>query len=111
MTLNHLNHFRKPVSDQTGSGTGVRALPWLRGSVAGFSQTRLESNPRLVHVGFVMVQLALDGFYFEYFGFLLSVSFHQHPILCSFITDTTAASKKYTPVFLCVPFYLSCADT
>jgi len=81
----------KHVSAETGGGAGIRAIPRLRRSVAGFSQTRNESSPRLVYVGFVVVQAALDRVYFDYFHFLLSISFHQHPIIYPFMTDTRAA--------------------
>ena len=81
----------EPVSDHTGSRPGFRALVWFRRSVTGFSPTRLGFRPTLVHVGFVVFQVALNGVYFEYFDFLLLVSFHPHPILYSFIPDTRAA--------------------
>ena len=53
---------------------------WLKWLVAGLSPRRFRFDPRPVHMRFVG-KVALDRFFSEYFGFTLSVSFHQCSIL------------------------------
>jgi hypothetical protein len=52
-------------------------VPWLRRLVAGLPPPRSEFDPGSVHVGFVVDKVALGQDVLEYFGFSLSVSFHQ----------------------------------
>ena len=47
------------------------AVPWPRQLLAGLSLRRPAFDPRPVHVGFVVVEVALGaGSLSEYFGFL-----------------------------------------
>jgi hypothetical protein len=49
--------------------------------VANFSLQRSGFNPRPVHVGFVVVTVALGQIFFWMIWFTLSVSFHVSPVL------------------------------
>jgi hypothetical protein len=51
--------------------------PWRRRLVDCFSPLRLKFDPLLLRVRFVVDRMALDRFFFEYFGFSLLISFHQ----------------------------------
>jgi hypothetical protein len=63
-------------------------VSWLRWTVAGQSPRRPEFGRRLVDVDFVMDKVKLERFFFEYFGYHLSVSFHQcFMFIHSFIPD------------------------
>jgi hypothetical protein len=54
-----------------------RAVTWLRQLVAGFSPRRPGFDSGPIHVGFVVDKVALGRVFPEYFGFLLSMSFHR----------------------------------
>jgi hypothetical protein len=49
------------------------AVPWLRSLVAGLSPQRPGFEPRSIHVGFVVDEVALDRFFSEFVGFPLSI--------------------------------------
>jgi hypothetical protein len=51
-------------------------VPWIRLLASTISPRRLRFVPGSVHVGFVMDKVTMWRFYFELFGFPLSVSFH-----------------------------------
>jgi hypothetical protein len=52
-------------------------MPWLRRLVSGLSPRKLGFNLRPVDVGFVVEKVALVHAFFDYFGFVMPVSFHQ----------------------------------
>jgi hypothetical protein len=68
-----------PYHKSTLPTPGHRAVPWLRRLVAGLPPRRPGSDPGSVHAGFVVDEVA--GFFPEYFGFPLSISFHRAPLL------------------------------
>ena len=53
---------------------------------------RFGFNPRLVHVGFVVDNVALAQVLSQYFGFSLSESFHQSS--CFFMNEPNAVYSK-----------------
>ena len=57
------------------------AIPWFRRLFAGLSMSGSGFDPRLVHVIFVVDNVALGQGLAESFGFLLSLSLHQCSIL------------------------------
>jgi hypothetical protein len=63
--------------------TPPKAVSWLRRLVAGLSPRKPVFDPGSIHVGFVVEKVALGQvFFFEYFGFPLSISFHRCSITC-----------------------------
>jgi len=62
--------------------TLVLALPWLRQSVAGFSQRGPEFNPTAVHVGYVLDKVAVGRVFLPGFQIspvnIISPMFHIH---------------------------------
>jgi hypothetical protein len=58
-------------------GFPVKAVPWLRRLVAGFSPARPGFAPGLVHVVLVVVKVTLGQIFSGFFGFSLSVSSHR----------------------------------
>jgi hypothetical protein len=65
------------------------AVPWLRRLVAGLIPQKRGFNHGPVHVGFVVEELVWDGFFTEYFGFHLSVSFPQCSVLFVLVCSLT----------------------
>jgi hypothetical protein len=59
----------------------IKVLPWLRCLVPDLSLRRTGLDPRSFQVGFVADKVALEQVFSVYFGFPMSVSFHQYTIL------------------------------
>jgi hypothetical protein len=61
----------------------LEVVPWFKLTLAGLSPRRLGFDPGSLHVRFVVGKVTLKqvSFFFEYFGFPLSVSFYQYCIL------------------------------
>ena len=62
-----------PISSYSGIGVVL----WLRRLVDGLSPRRPGFDPRPCHVGFFVYKVSLRQVLYEYFRFLLSVSFRQ----------------------------------